>query len=51
LKTAVSELDDLKAGKTAQFEEIAKVTDAKIGIAKPVDKDAKNREAEILKAA
>ena len=41
----------MKAGKLDEFEKIAKVTDEKIGAAKPVDKDAKRREAEIAQSA
>ena len=51
LKTAQGELDAMKAEKLGEFEKIAKVTDAKIGAAKPEDKDAKRREAEIAKSA
>jgi hypothetical protein len=37
----------MKSGKNAEFEEIAKVVDGKIGAGKPEDKEAKKREAEI----
>ena len=41
----------MKSDKLSEFESVAKVTDAKIGAAKPEDKDAKRREAEIAKSA